>query len=375
MKIGILTFPNSKSYGAALQMFALYKICQDFGYDTEIVNYYNSWMKHNKHMSVGAGKNKVLFYGKQIAQDLIHSYMKFRFMRFENMMQKYPQLPFSDPQKLPSLAKRYGAIICGSDQVWNPDITNKDLSYFLDFCGTYTTRISYAPSFGVEFLPQPYTEAVCRELKEFEFLSVREESGKKLIHELAGLDAKLVVDPTLLMDEKQWRNYERVYSQAKGEYILYYTIRSSRSLWMHCLELAKKTNMKILRIGSNVISKQFLKEDGVEYVCDIGPDQWLYLIHNASYVVTNSFHGTAFSVIYRKNFYLEFSSFTNSRLSNIVSLLGLKDRVLSDGVEITPSATDYSKTEKVLPELKAESMAFLENALKCAVLKQKGQYA
>ena len=168
---------------------------------------------------------------------------------------------------------------------------------------------------------------------------------------------------------------ERPQSQAKGEYILYYTIRSSETLWKHCLDLARKTNMKILRIGSNVIRSQFKKTEGVEYICDPGPAEWLYLVHNAAYVVTNSFHGTAFSVNYRKNFYVEFSSLTNSRLSNIVNLLGLEDRVMCDGMEIVPSATDYTKTESVLPGLVEDSVEYLRSALTHAAIKQEGHHA
>ena len=375
MKIGILTFPNSTSYGATLQMFALYQACQNLGYDTEIVNYFNSWMKHEKHTSIGQGSNTILIWLKRQVHNWLHICMKARFTAFENKMQRHPSKSFTDINQLPSLAQRYGAMICGSDQVWNPDITNEDLSFFLNFCGQKTFRISYAPSFGVESLSYPYAERIRRELENFNHLSIREESGKRLIQEISGLDAKLVVDPTFLLNAEQWESYENAHPQAKGEYILYYTIHSSPSLWRNCLELAKKTNLKILRIGSNIISKHFKKMDGVEYVCDIGPSEWLYLVHNAKYVVTNSFHGTAFSINFRRNFYLEFSSNTNSRLSNIVDLFGLENRVLREGTEITPSITDYSKTEIVLPKMKEESMDFLKNALHCAEMKQEQRNA
>ena len=128
--------------------------------------------------------------------------------------------------------------------------------------------------------------------------------------------------------------------------------------------------MKILRVGSNVVSKYLKKVDGVEDVCDIGPGQWLYLMRNASYVVTNSFHGTAFSINYGKNFYVEFSSATNSRLSNIVKLLGLEDRVVYEDTDIAASAADYGVTAAVLPQMKAESLAFLADALHSARMKQ-----
>lgn len=370
MKVGILTFPNSSSYGAALQMFALYQTCRDLGYDAEIVNYFNLWMKQMKHVTVGQGKGKALLWGKRKANDLLHICMKARFARFEKQMHKYPRKAVSDPAQLSLLAKRYGAVICGSDQVWNPDITGEDLSYFLNFCGEETARVSYAPSFGVEALAGQYAQKVRRELEAFDHLSIREEVGQRMIRDLAGLDAKLVVDPTFLLDAAMWQKYEQPHPQAKGAYILYYTVRSSKTLWKHCLSLARKTNMKILRVGSNVVSKYLKKVDGVEDVCDIGPGQWLYLMRNASYVVTNSFHGTAFSINYGKNFYVEFSSATNSRLSNIVKLLGLEDRVVYEDTDIAASAADYGVTAAVLPQMKAESLAFLADALHSARMKQ-----
>ena len=375
MRVGILTFPNSESYGAVLQMLALYQVCEDLGYETEIINYYNLWMKQEKHMGIGQGKNRFLCLCKRKAHDLLHICMRSRFSAFEKQMKKYPQQSFSNMKKLPVLGKRYGAVICGSDQVWNPDITNQDLSYFLDFCSEEISRISYAPSFGVETLPDDYGEEVAKELTLFDSLSVREEAGQELITQIASLESTLVLDPSLLLSGAQWQRYEKVCSQADGGYILYYTVHSSPDLWKHCKDLAKKTNMKILRIGSNVISKQFRKDKGVEFACDIGPAQWLYLIRNASYVVTNSFHGTAFSINYRKNFYVEYSSKTNSRLSNIVNLLGLEDRVLREGKEIVPGPVDYSKTEIALPKLKEGSMDFLKEALKRAFLKWEENHA
>lgn len=366
MKTGILTFPNSPSYGAALQMYALYTACSDLGYDTEIINYHNLWMKQEKHTTMSGGRNQAVVRMKRALRTLLHIRMKTRFARFEGQLHKYPRKAFSEKEKLGRTGERYGAVICGSDQVWNPDITHADMSYFLDFCGRQTARISYAPSFGVEQVSEELGEQISQELEKFNSLSVREDAGRKIIEELTGKKAALVVDPTLLLDADRWQLCEKAHPLAKGDYILYYTVRSSKSLWSHCLALSRKTRLKILRIGSNVISKHFKRAEGVEYVCDAGPAQWLYLVRNAAYVVTNSFHGTAFSINFRKNFYVEFSSLTNSRLTQIISALGLEERVVSDGMEIVPSPADYRRTEEVLPAVKAESLAFLEQALQSA---------
>lgn len=356
MKVGIFTFPNSISYGAELQMYALYRTVESLGHAPEVIHYHNAYMKACRH--TGAGPLK-----RAIGQ-LLHHRLYRNFLRFEkNAMVRYPKKSFSDPGRLPQLAKRYGAVICGSDQVWNPDITGEDLSYFLNFCGADTRRVAYAPSFGVECLSAEFSARVRSELERFYGLSVREASGQTLIRELTGKDVPLVVDPTFLPEASEWVALEREHPLAQGDYILYYTIRSSRSLWKKARELSEKTGMKLVVVGGNRIKTALRKEENVEYAVDIGPDQWLYLLHHARYVVTNSFHGTAFSVIFRKDFYVEFSSKTNSRLAQITQALGLTDRIVREE-PLKPSAADYTITDRVLPQMRQESMEYLKEALK-----------
>lgn len=363
MKVGILTFPNSTSYGASLQMYALYHTVEEMGYEAEAINYFNAHMKGNLHLE----KMQKLSPWKRMIRvrltQLLHCRQHLGFWMFEKSMTKYPSRSFSAREQLPEIGERYGAVICGSDQVWNPDITNADLSYFLDFCGQKTARISYAPSFGVESLSESLSYAVTKELNRFSWLSVREESGRKLIRQIANRDAQLVVDPTLLMNAQQWTQYEISHPAVKGDYILYYTVRSSASLWQYCTNLAQRHNLKILRIGSNVISRNKKRNDMVEYVCDVSPGEWLYLVHHARCVVTNSFHGTAFSINYRKDFYVEFSSLTNSRLTHIINTLGLENQVVSSVEPSLSIKTDYTKTAQVLPLIREESRNYLEQAL------------
>ena len=357
MKVGIFTFPNSTSYGAELQMYALYEYVRRLGHTPEVINYHNAYMKAQKHMS-GRGTLKAA------AGQLLHHRLYRNFRRFEkDAMVRYPQKSFSDPALLPEMAKRYDAVICGSDQVWNPDITGGDLSYFLNFCGEDTRRVAYAPSFGVEALSSEFAARVRPELERFFFLSVREKVGQTLIRELTGREAALVVDPTLLLRYNDWANLEREHPLAQGDYILYYTIRSSRTLWKKARELSEKTGMKLVAVGGNFLKTAFGKEANIEYAVDIGPDQWLYLMRHARYVVTNSFHGTVFSIIFRRDFYVEFSSLTNSRMAQITQALGLTDRIVGEA-PLEPTAVDYSVRNQVLPQMRKISAFYLQSALK-----------
>lgn len=364
MKVGILTLPNSDSYGATLQMYALYKTVRDLGYDSEIINYHNHYMKMLRHTTRANSRILGINWLKHKALKLLHCRMHRSFRKFESeKMIKYPQKAFSDKKKLGDIGKRYDAVICGSDQVWNPNITDSDTSYFLDFCGPTTARISYAPSFGVEKLPEIFDVKVKNELKKFSYLSVREETGYRLVYELTHQESRVVLDPTLLVDSTDWTKHEICHHSATGDYILYYTVRGSDSLWQFCTNLARKHNLKILRIGSNFIRKNFEQKDGIEYVCDVSPGEWLYLMHHAKYIMTNSFHGVAFAINYRKNFFVEFSSLTNSRLSHIISMLGLENQIVKSKDSLLPLTVDYTNANRILDQNKSESLTFLKQAL------------
>ena len=365
MKVGTLTFHGAHNYGSVLQAYALQVVLNDVVGENEheIINFrkneqkaYYSTINKGKGIAIRIGNIYNWLYRKQLNE---------KHKKFEDFIKKY--LPLSKEvnksEDVKKIVENYEIVICGSDQVWNPDITGNDLSYFLDFCGEETRRISYAPSFGVEELSESYGKLVKQQLLQFSAISVREEAGKKLIQDLTGRDPQLVIDPTRLMDWQEWECCEKEHPAAVGEYILYYTVRSSQSLWKYCLELAQKRNIKILRIGSNFISKRIKAENNVEYVCDVSPGEWLYLIHHANCVVTNSFHGTAFAINYRKDFFVEFSSLTNSRLSNIVDLFGLEKQVVGNADSDYFSEVDYSKTEIILPEMQKASLEYLKRAL------------
>lgn len=357
MKVGIFTFPNSTSYGAELQMYALYRTVESLGHTPEVIHYHNAYMKAEKHMRHRRSLRK------SIGQ-VLHHRLYSNFRRFEKrLLVRYPKASFSDPTCLPELAKRYDAMICGSDQVWNPDITGGDLSYFLNFCGESTCRISYAPSFGIDTFTPEFCGSIQGELEQFHALSVREAAGQKLVRELIGKDVPIVVDPTFLVTAEEWSTLEQRHPLADGDYILYYTIRSSQKLWHRAVELSEKTGMKLVVVGGNPIKANFSKDANIKYAVDIAPGEWLYLLRHARYVVTNSFHGTAFSVNYRKDFYVEFSSLTNSRLVQITQALGLTGRIVGEAA-LEPTAVDYTVTDRVLPQMRKASLDYLMKALK-----------
>lgn len=357
MNVGIFTFPNSTSYGAVLQMYALYHTVETLGHTPEVINYQNTYMKKQKHM-----RRKTWL--RRNVGNLLHHRMYRNFQRFEKkQMVRYPRATITDPRDLPKLTERYDAVICGSDQVWNPDITGRDLSYFLDFCDARTRRVAYAPSFGISEFSGDFSDAIRGDLEKFHALSVREAPGQALISDLLGKNVPMVCDPTLLMNAEDWAQLEKPHPAGEGDYILYYTIRSSPALWNKCKAFAREKGLKIVAVGGNQLKQWQQRDEQIRYAVDISPEEWLYLVHHARYVVTNSFHGTAFSINYRKDFYVEFSSLTNSRLEQITRTLGLQGQIVGEE-PLTGAAADYAVADQVLPRMRKASLDYLLGALK-----------
>ena len=357
MNVGILTFPNSISYGAVLQMYALYHTVDTLGHTPEVINYQNAYMKQQKHVVQKAWYHRFL-------GELMHHRMYRKFRQFERKwMVKYPQTAISNPQDMNQLTMRYQAVICGSDQVWNPVITGGDLSYFLNFCDAQTKRVAYAPSFGLSEIPKDFADTIREDLEKFHALSVREAPGQEFLAGLLGKNAELVCDPTFLMNAEEWGRMEKLHPAACGEYVFYYTIRSSASLWNKCKAFAREKGLKIVAVGGNLLTQWKHRNENITYAVDISPEEWLYLLHHARYVFTNSFHGTAFSINYRKDFYVELSSMTNSRLIQITQMLGLSGQIVGQEPP-TGAAVDYSFTDQILPQFCKTSKDYLSAALR-----------
>jgi len=363
MKVGILTFPNSTSFGAALQMYALYRAVEELGAEAEILNYHNAYMKAERHTGRVRGKSSIGGKLYLLLKNAMHCRQISGFRAFEKSLDRYPAKPVSDKHALPGLCERYSHVICGSDQVWNPNITDTDLSYFLDFCDCDTKRISYAPSFGISEFSTEFQTKIKKELLQFKALSAREVEGQELIQALTGTDVPLVTDPTFLLTKAQWTQEERTCTKQKEPYILYYTVKSSKHLLQFARKLAEEKNMKLLVVGGNAVKQLKNRDSRLEYAWDLEPRQWLGLMHHADCVVTNSFHGTAFSLIYEKDFYLELSSETNSRLRQIVRTAAVEDRVVGEGCAAWDSHIDYTRVMEKLEPLKKSSKEYLKAAI------------
>lgn len=265
----------------------------------------------------------------------------------------------------------YGAFLVGSDQLWLP--SNISAKYYtLSFVPDNIRKISYATSFGVLSLPHKQEESARKFLPRFDFLSVREKSGKTLIKKLTGLESKLVCDPTLLFKKNQWLGIAGDSQVVKGKYIFCYFL-GDNPLSRKCAKmLSKKTGLKVVALQQ---LDMYIKDDG--QFADIAPYNvdpagFVNLIKNAEFVCTDSFHGTVFSIIFHKRFF-SFRRFlkkttmsTNNRIDSLLSVLGAETRIIESADDFKNQlkyAVDYGYVDEKLEEFRNDSMNYLKLSL------------
>lgn len=351
MKVGTLTFPGSPSHGASLQMYALYSALKHMGTDVEVINYVSDKVNHRKRPPKG---------WKDIIAGLFLKDTDSAFKKFESQISFSQRTPVSTTDDLKKHIGNYDRIIVGSDQVWNPVVTGNDMNFYLEFCDDDQKKASYAPSFGVEQVMQDDREQIARLLSKITYLSAREERGQELIFELTGRDVPVVLDPTFLVDREEWRSLKKN-SGAKGDYVFVYTIKPSPKLYLTARAFSEKYGYKVVTISGGlhgVLDKFNPKKNTVS---GTGPAEFIDLIDNAKYIFTNSFHGTAMSIILNKNFHVEFSSDTNTRLVSLINHFNLHSNIIDCGnFDYALRQINYVEVNRILLEKKKESLAYLE---------------
>lgn len=351
MKIGILTFPTAINYGTALQAAALGKVLADKGNEVRFLDHRCPLIDSTN--SIFDIKNVF-----DVKYTLAHLYnMSVALKRKKNFsafQERFIPLAEDKPAA-------FDAVVAGSDQIWNYRLTDSDFYYFLDYpkCGR---KIAYAGSFGLSEIDEPYKEKIASLLADFDHVSVREKQAAKIIHEITGNDVPVVCDPTLLLSKSEWKALIGD-KKPDGGYIFVYTVFNSDRIWETAQQLSQKTGLPIKTIS---YSKLHRREAVYDFTA--GPDDWVNYMMNADYVVTNSFHGVAFSINFRKNFFFDMppqKAGVGSRISDITARYGVADRNISaDGFTLSTTAPDFSQADALLDEDKRFSVEFIDGFLK-----------
>ena len=351
MKTATITFHNTNNFGAALQCYALQQSLLALGVENEVLDYTSPYL--NKPYKLSALREKGggrYFLG--MAYSLLRMPRNKAFRKFRRLLILSKPL---NKDTIKTIENEYDLFITGSDQVWNGSLVGYDDSYFLYFVKDRDKKGSYAASFGFLNIEEELKPKYRELLQNYKYYNVRETSGLGILKDLFGVDANVTVDPTLLIDKDSW---SRVANNVgiNEPYILVYQISPSGKLIEVVKQLTKQTGLKIVAVP-------FIMGCYFDYIPKptLGPSEWVGLFQNASYVVTDSFHGTAFSMIFNRNVWCCIPE-NDSRISSFLSIVGIPERLIYPSTTIPKNLTEvipFGQINIKLGEIREQGLAAL----------------
>ena len=362
MKVGILTFHASHNYGSMLQAYALQKVLMNLGIETEIINFRSDIQKSliTPYISMKHPRSSLIKFMKEPgkAMNLLSKYNRFeRFLK--NYLIVTQELSTSDDVAEFVKNANYDAIITGSDQIWNPACWDFNMCYFVAFPFS-GKRIAYAPSLGSN--PNQISgneeKRITAAINRYDAISTRESKGKAFLSKITDIPIDVVLDPTLLLEARQYSELANKNVNISEPYIFYYTPREESGYFDKAKELSSLTGLKIL------VTQNYPEYKGSDIVRKLacGPREFITLIKNATYTIGNSFHLLAFSLIFKKEFYL-LTKVSDSRMMNLLTPLGLQNRLIVNESLSLQSPIVYSDVESVLASERNKSLNYLYSAL------------
>lgn len=374
-KVAIVTSAKEFNYGAILQAFALQSIIQRIGYNAELLWWKNQknthrdirltkivamLIKYLRHPSIF--QKSVGSYKNSFEKDITEA-SKLLFEKFEESFLNIEYLSYMEMKRF-AYSEDCKAIIAGSDQIWNSYAVYVDPFYYLRFA-PQKKRVAYAPSLGKNDIPQYNKKIMKKYISEFKALSVRELSGKKIVDSLISGDIPVMIDPSFLFTNIDWECVEADI-QLPQKYVLLYFLDQPRNETINHIKKLIPDGYDVIALPYKYPEYSHIKK--IAYV-DAGPSEFLTLIKKAHLVITDSFHGTAFSINYNKEFYTfnrQYGS-NQSQASRITDLLqdyGLIDRFITNASkEISYSAIKYDDINTKLEQNRREALKYLKESI------------
>lgn len=361
MKVGLLTFHSAHNYGAVLQAYALQETIKSLDCDINIIDYRPTYLIKQRIFPIL--KNKPITIKLKLLIDglICFIWRNKRRIGFEKFINSKLQL---SSEKYSSHSfdfnSNYDAFIMGSDQIWNIKLTKGfDDVYWGNFrTKKNAIKISYAPSMSNYLLNNNQKKKMSVLLKNFHSISVREEKSKQFIDDNFMVKTTTVLDPTFLLDKSKWKHASKKPQDSK-KYILVYSIDLRDDVIRIAKSLAKELDLPIIEMNIGVDKKVIVNKYQTA-----SPEEFVGLFENAECVLTSSFHGTAFSIIFNKPFYsVANDNDKDSRQINILKKLGLMDRFISRNKTPNFRPISYSEVNTKLEILRKESVAFLKDNL------------
>ncbi len=370
MKIGIITFHRSHNYGALLQGYALKSYLTNIGYNTDFVDYWPLY--HQKQYKFGPKISKrSSLLSKIKAYSLFFltaGKIKNRKLGFESFMREHLSLG-----SVPGLTKNeelksldYNLIFFGSDQIWRYFDFDTFKGYNEVYYGKYpqngVLKVSYAASMGSIAHIAENKSFLKENLTNFDMISVREDNLKTELQSLSSKPITKVLDPVFLLDKNEWLSLLKPQKIGNSKYLLFYNLILDEKTTEYVERIAKEKNLEIIELRSRVFP--FLKGD--RYNFSGSPIDFISLIYYSDFVVSSSFHGIAFSIIFQKEFIATGMGKKAERVTSLLTSLSIQDRYvdLSLSSELPVKVIDHTKVEGLLDEMKNNSKKFIADAIK-----------
>lgn len=373
MKIYTLTWYEGNNYGSVLQAYALPRAIQSMGYQCQILGYHPSAAASLKQKIANKSLMATVRYkinekamqlsgGRSGSSETVDSMALFHAFR-EREMPVTERC--SDAASITGICGENAVFVCGSDQIWNPYYY--DPYYFLEFVKDGRRKIAYAPSFGVNQIPDSRRKKLEKALSSFEHLSVREQSGQEIVRALTGKPAQVVVDPTMLISLEQWDGIAAGCGNDEPYLFCYFLSKNEEYLRVAQM-IAEKFHLRIQMLP--MVATDFARPETIKQA--VGPREFLTYVKNAAFVLTDSFHCSVFAIRYHRQFYVlqRFASKDlrgqNSRIESLLHLSSFEDRLIVPGGGMEYCLLDdrrFARSDSQMDQETARSRAWLEKAL------------
>lgn len=372
MKIGIITFHAVHNYGAVLQAHATQQTLNDIGHEAVLVNLAPPHLVESNRKKVPVRSLKTL--ALNLAMIPFRGKLATRYRRFEQFRASYLETTrlYESYEAVEEDPPEVDLFLVGSDQVWNMETGGNPLFFLRFLKGTKPPVITYAPSFGTAEIPEKYEDRFIEWAGIYDFLSVRESSGKVLAERLLGRQVTQVLDPIFLRSAEYWKEVAGG-ALMKKPYLAFYSLEATGVVSDCLVKLARHLNLPVVVLGK---PGPFMLKCRTVVAIDAGPREFLSWIAHADFVVTNSFHATAFSALFEVPYATIAHSTRNARMESLLEILNQQDRIVNGPGDLTPDrfkslvappeALDSDITGRFVRELQA-SREFLEESLAAAV--------
>ena len=364
MKINTITCHDVYNSGASLQAYALMKYLQGFGHDVKIIDYkpeylsrhYKLWIvanpKYEKNMIL-----KIIYLLLKLPGRLWALKTKKVFDNFKNQYLDITETRYKSNEELKENLPEADIYIAGSDQIWNATFPNgKDEAFYLDFVPNNKIKASYAASFATETFPEELKQKTSKMLSQFDYISVREKSGLDILKNMDINNGVQVLDPVFLLNKDHWDKM-CIDINCTGKYLLVYDFDNNPLIKEIAIKISKEKGLKIYTIFKSDYSDKVISQ--------MGPIEFISYIKNAEFIISNSFHGTAYSLIFEKEFIVTNRvDKINTRMRDLLSEIGISERLVSNIDEINClEKLNYSDIKYNIDKLIKQSKLYLDKVI------------